>query len=403
MQKLLLLLLAGILVMDMTAQEKKFEIEFHGFVGVDAIHDSRASKTVRHNHLLLYPLAAKPNEQGHDLNDRGEFDLDATHSRFSLHIKGPTVNGISTFAMIEGDFSGGLPGTDADFLMRHAYIQFGYKNFGLIAGQTWHPFFIPENFPQTLNAGVGVPVHPLNRNPQLRFIYKPNEKLEFSATILEQAAFWSAGFPKGTEEAQLPEFILQMKASDNNSLWGSLTAGYKTLAIPYELDLQADPTTMGSFHISASLRVKADYLMLRGGTVYGGNLTEHVMPGGVGRVTGSTGQKPEYKPLNTSSYWFDLGTTSKTWDPGLFIGYLKNHGATQPIEVINTLGRDPNIANVLVVSPRLRYLIGSHVWIGVEYTYNKADYGSAFTSKGKPVNTTSYLNHRSLLSLKYSF
>lgn len=403
MRKLLLLFLAGIMVMDLTAQEKKIEVEIHGFVGVDAFHDSRASKTVRHNHLLLYPLAANPNEAGHDLNSRGGFDMDATHSRFSLHIKGPEINGITTFAMMEGDFSGGLPGTDADFQMRHAYIQFGYKNFGLTAGQTWHPFFIPENYPQTLNAGVGVPVHPLNRNPQLRFTYKPTDKLELSATILEQGAFRSAGFPKGTEEAQMPEFILQMKAGGNGSLWASLTAGYKTLAIPYEIDQQADPTTMGSFHFSASLRVKTGPMFFRGGMVYGGNLTEHVMPGGVGRVSSSTGQKPEYKPLNTGSYWFDLGTNSKTWDPGLFIGYLKNYGAAESIEVINTLGRDANIASVLVFSPRLRYLIGSHVWIGVEYTYNKAAYGSEVTAKGKPVNTTRYINHRPQLSLKYSF
>ena len=403
MRKLLLLLLTGITIMDLTAQEKKFEIEFHGFVGVDAIHDSRASKTVRHRHLLLYPLAASLNEEGHDLNNRGEFDIDAAHSRFSLHIKGPDINGITTFAMMEGDFSGGLPGTDADFQMRHAYIQFGYKKIGLIAGQTWHPFFIPENYPQTINAGVGVPIHPLNRNPQLRFIYKPTENLELSATILEQNGFRSAGFSKGTEEAELPEFALQMKARGTGPLWASLTAGYKTLAIPYDIDLQEEPTTMGSFHFSASLRVKTGPMVLRGGTVYGGNLTEHVMPGGVGRVISSTSQHPEYKPLNTGSYWFDMGTNSKTWDPGFFIGYLKNYGASEIIEVINALGRDANIASVLVFSPRLRYLIGSHVWIGAEYTYNKAAYGSEVTSKGKPANTTSYVNHRTQLSLKYSF
>lgn len=403
MRQLLLLFLTGMIIMDLAGQEKKFEIEIHGFVGVDAMHDSRASKTVRHRHLLLYPLAANRDDKGNDINSRGEFDIDATHSRFSLHIKGPSVNGITTFAIMEGDFSGGLPGTDADFLMRHAYIKFGYKKFELITGQTWHPFFIPENFPQTLNAGVGVPIHPLNRNPQLRFIYKPTDKLELSATIMEQAGFRSAGFPKGTEEAELPEFVFQMKAGGTGRIWGSLTAGYKTLSIPYEINLQKDPTNMGSFHYSASLRVKSGSVVFRGGTIYGGNLTEHVMPGGVGRVTSSTEENPKYKPLNTGSYWFDMGTTGKTWDPGFFAGYLKNYGASEAIEVIGSLGRDPNIASVMIFSPRLRYLIGSHVWVGVEYIFNKAAYGNTFTSKGKPIDTTSYVNHRTLLSFKYSF
>lgn len=403
MKRLLLILFAGSMMMNLAGQEKKFEIEIHGFVGVDAIHDSRANKSVRHRHILLYPLPSNLNEQGVDINDREEFDIDAAHSRFGIHIKGPAVNGISTFAMVEGDFLGGTVGADADFRLRHAYLQFGYKKTTLLAGQTWHPLFIPENFPQTLNPGVGVPIHPLNRSPQIRLTYKPSEQMELSATILDQSGFRSAGFPKGTEESLRPEFLVQMKAGGTGPIWASLTAGYKTLAIPYEIDQLKSPSLMGSFHYSASLRLNSGPMIFRAGTIYGGNLTEHVIPGGVGRVIGTSEENPEYKPLNTGSYWFDMGTNSKTWDPGLFAGYLKNYGASENIEVINSLGRDSDIASVLIFSPRIRYLIGTHVWVGVEYIYNKAAYGSSFTPKGKPENTTSYVNHRSILSLRYSF
>lgn len=408
------LIFTSLLLMNVSGQEKKFDIEIHGFVGFDAIHDSRVSKAVRHNHILLYPLSAKYDNERKDLNSRNELDMGSVHSRFSLHVKGPTVNNFTTFAMIEGDFAGGNFGGDGDFMLRHGYIQIGYSKVSLLAGQTWHPFFIPENFPQTLNAGVGVPVHPLSRNAQLRFTYKPTDKLELSASLIEQGAFRSAGFSRGSEESATPEIALQVKAGGTGPVWASFTAGYKTLAIPYTVEPTAQPTTTGSYHYSASVRFKTQPLIIRAGTIYGGNLTEHALHGGLGRTVASVGKKPEYKSLYTRSLWIDMGTTSKTWDPGLFLGRITNLGASEEIIVSDKLGRDANIGNIVLISPRLRYLIGTHLWVGIEYIFNQAAYGqtfdadteqfvSSFNEKGKPNNLKYYTTHRSLLSFRYTF
>lgn len=402
MRTFLLLLLTLMASTNLFGQEKAFDVEIHGFVGFDAIRDSRVSKSARHNHILLYPLPKNPDKKtGKDLNDHSEFDMGALHSRFNIQVKGPTVNGITTFSMVEGDFTAGASGADGEFLIRHAYMQFGYSKFSLLAGQTWHPFFMPENFPQTLNAGVGVPIHPLSRNAQMRLTYKPTDKLEMSASVIEQGAFRSAGFSKGTEEAAMPEMVLQIKAGGSGPLWGSLTAGYKTLAIPYKLDSLPKPNTFGSFHLSASFRFKTKHIIARTGTIYGGNLTEHAMIGGVGKTLSVT--DPEYLAQYTHSLWLDLGTTSKTWDPGLFIGNIKNMGTSKNVTVIESLGRDPQIGNVLMVTPRLRYLIGPHVWVGIEHIYNVAGYGAAYSSKGKPRDLKNYTTNRTQLSFRYTF
>jgi hypothetical protein len=396
MKNLLPLLFALLLAFPLAGQEKKFDIEFHGFVGFDAMRDSRVSQSARHNHILLYPLSKKPDANGKDLNDRSEFDMGGLISRFNIQVKGPTVNGITTFAMIEGDMTAGTAGADGEFLTRHAYMQLGYNKFSLLAGQTWHPFFIPENFPQTLNAGVGVPIHPLSRNAQIRLTYKPTDKLELSASVIEQGAFRSAvpkDIPlKGTEEAAIPEVALQLKAGGTGSIWGSLTAGYKTLAIPYTVEPNLSPSTFGSYHLSASMRFKTKYVIARAGTIYGGNLTEHAMIGGVGKLASSTLTNPEYAAQYTHSLWLDLGTTSKTWDPGLFVGSITNLGGSEDMTINTSLGRGSDIVNILMIVPRLRYQIGTHVWVGIENIFSQAGYGAGFTSKGKPKDLKYYRN-----------
>lgn len=421
-KNLLLLLLSVLMISNLTGQEKKFEVDIHGFVGFDAMHDTRRVKSARHNHILLYALPEKLDANGKDLNDNNEFDMGALISRFNIQVKGPTVNGISTFAMVEGDFTAGVSGGDGEFLTRHAYMQLGYSKVSLIAGQTWHPFFMTENFPQTLNAGVGVPIHPLSRNAQIRFTYKPTAKLEISATVLEQAAFRSAGFPKGTEEAAMPEFVLQMKAGGTGAIWGSLTGGYKTLAVPYAIEGTPEPTTFGSYHLSASLRVKTKYLTARAGTIYGGNLTEHAMIGGVGKKASSTVGNPEYQAQYTHSLWMDLSTTVKNIETGFFLGNISNLGASDNIILSEKdgdnkpdLGRDTNIGNLLMITPRIRYLIGSHVWVGIEHIYSVAGYGfktdptdptkqiRSYDAKGKPTNLKNFTTNRTQLSFRYTF
>lgn len=162
MRRSFLLFISLILSLSAYGQdEKPFEISLHGFIAVDASYNTRASRQARNEHIYLYPLPERTDAlTGKDLNDRGRYDMDAAHSRFGLHIKGPTIQGVSVFGLLEADFLGDDRVADSDFRMRHAYIKLGYKDFSFVAGQTWHPFFIPENFPQTVNTCVGVPMHP---------------------------------------------------------------------------------------------------------------------------------------------------------------------------------------------------------------------------------------------------
>ncbi len=419
MQRSFLVVIALIMSTFTYAQdEKPFEISLHGFIAVDAAYNTRASQQVRNKHIYMFPRPERIDAAtGKDLNDRGVYDMDAAHSRFGLHIKGPTINGVSIFGLLEADFLGDDRVNDSDFRLRHAYVKLGYKDFSFIAGQTWHPFFIPENFPQTVNTGVGVPMHPLSRNPQLRFNWHLQDNVELSATFLEQNNFRTTGFSTGSEDAGVPEVVLQAKVGGTGPAWVSLSAGYKRLAIPEALDPQKVRPEVGSFHYQATFRYKLPMLTYRMGALYGQNSSDLVIPGGVGRVVNTPDSNPEFNPLASATFWIDINSTNKTWDPGFFAGYLKAMGATEEVTVIPGLSLNPDVTDVIAIAPRLKYHIGSHTWIGAEYMWTQAGRAkktmtttetetitiTSYDSYGAPADVKNYTNHRLLLSLRYHF
>jgi hypothetical protein len=401
---LLIALLMGAGLFAQDSNEKLFDVSLHGFVAVDVAHNTRVGRTIRNEHIYMFPLPAKIDEiTGKDLNDRGNFDIDAAHSRFGLHIKGPTVNGISVFGLIEADFLGDARFSDSNFRLRHAYVRFGYKNYTLLAGQSWHPFFMPENFPQKVNTAVGVPMHPLSRNPQLRLGWKPNENTELLIALIEQNNFRTAGFAKGSEYAEMPEILLQVKLGGAGPAWAAFGAGYKRLAIPDNIDSLKTGAMVNGFHYQASFRYKLPKATIRASGMYVDNISEMAVPGGVGRVVGSTNENPEFVFLKTATLWTDIKSNNTTWDPGFFIGYLKALGNSKEVDVVKELSFHPDVTDVLSVAPRILYHVNSHTWIGLEYMYTQAAWGSSYDSNGAPIDLKDYVNHRTLLSFRYNF
>ncbi len=393
---LLMLTVAGGLSGLCTAQKLPLQVGFHGFAGVSAFSDSRSSATTRNGHIYLYPHGRNLSQNGEDLNKRGELNIDAAHSRLGLDLTGPGFKDIQTTAMIEGDFLGKGSG-DSNVRLRHAYLRFTGERWSLLAGQTWHPLFIPENCPGTIGSNAGAPFHPLNRSPQIQFTWQASPGIQLLLFLIEQNNFRSAGFPKGSEESMVPEFDIQIKWQ-NKSAWAALTAGLNSLAIPESIEPSGTPVKVKGFHYNASLRYRLPAFTVSMEGIYGGNLSGMAMPGGVGKTVGG-----EYKPLHTGSLWMGLQSNRmQGWQPGLFMGWLHNTGAGTPVTVVEELSRDPKIAVIYGLSPRLKYIFGN-VWAGAEWLWTTAEWGDSFDAYGVPENTLPFENHRFLLSLRYNF
>jgi len=400
-----LLMLSWGVVSQLSAQDTKLNINIHGFIEVDAAQNSRASKSSRNGHIYLYPLGEDLDNNGNDQNDKSSFDLDAGRSRANITITGPAINNITVMGFIEADFLGAAPNYDNNLRLRHAYIKMNYNNFTFTAGQTWHPLFIPVYCPKTVNANVGSPMHPLNRNPQIRINYKINRQFDIMLALVEQNNFRSTGFTNGNDDAGLPEADLQLQIGGSGKMQAAFTAGYKRLAIP-ETDesIWSDQPTIDCFHYEANVLFKQAKYNISAGVLYGDNLTEHVMPGGIGLVAGSNATAPEYDPMSIASCWLDINSTSKKWAPGFFAGYLSNLGSSKEITVQSDYSRDPNVKNVLSISPRIRYYLTPKASINLEYLYSQAGWGDGtYDLNGIPQNVKNYVNHRTLLAVKYTF
>ena len=93
----------------------------------------------------------------------------------------------------------------------------------------------------------------------------------------------------------------------------------------------------------------------------------------------------------------------KKWQPGLFVGYLKNLGAGKDI-VGPTYGVGLEVDQVFTTNLQMSYVL-PHWKLGVEYSPSLAWYGDKdkMQADGRIHSTHSVTNHRVLGVLIYSF
>ena len=415
MKKLLFAVLTLISV-STTAQkeEKKITVKTYGFVGFDAIMDSRQSASVRQNHVYLYPLAKDLDVNGKDLNDRSKSDFTMGNTRLGFAITGPDAFGAATSAKIEGDFLG-TSGNDKDYAVRirHAFFNLKWDKSALLLGQTWHPFFVAENFPGTVNFVVGAPIHPISRAPQIKYTYYPSSDFSLSVIALSQGDFKNTGALEQVEYAGMPEMNVQLKYGSPKSFFMAATAGFKNVqpiltsevqgATQDEVNKYYVDNTVSSFQVNVSARYTTSPVTFKAEYIYGGNMTNFVMIGGLAEKTTSTAENPEFVPIKTNAYWAEAHTNGKKVQFGIFAGKTNNQG-TSDNSVINDTGytRGANIASVTAYAPRVVFKSGK-MTVGLELLHTIAAYGSGRDEKSKPIHTTNYSNNRITLGCRYNF
>lgn len=313
--------------------------------------------------------------------------------------------GAKTFGFIEGDFLGDKDkdGNDLYFRLRHAFVRFNWEKTNLLLGQTLHPLFLSENSPSTVTNSCGAPYHALNRQPMIRFGYRMNNKLELITFLMSQNDFSDKGMYKGVENSVRPELSLQLKYK-NNGFFAAFTAGYKSLKpalIDDKNNLQTDELAQAAY-VAGSVRKELQAVTVKAEAIYGGGMSNLVMLGGFAEKNNNSKQV-EYTPLQILALWTDIQSNHKVIQPGLFIGYTQNMGASEAATSHPALTLGGNIGSMYTIAPRLRYYAMPKVWLGIEWMYTTAAYGSEYNDKAKPVNLKSVANHRITTSLRYTF
>jgi hypothetical protein len=420
-----------------TAEKEKktplFGIGFSGFVKTDLIFDSRQTVSAREGHFLLFPENEKLDADGNDIHAKANFNILSIQTRLAGTITGPDALGAKTSGYIEAEFFGNINPNINTFRLRHAWVKLAWSKTELLVGQWWHPMFVPECAPATISFNTGAPFVVFSRNPQIKLTQRFGN-LKLALTFLSQIDFTSDGpdgpNPKYLRNSVLPESDFQIQYVLKNASKGiefMIGAGvnfqlltprlattkivkpaYDTVInnkpVHYDAVTQTYKTDTKSPAMAYNLYSK---LVLRNFTVkiggeYGGNNNAYTMLGGFAQksVTNADKNLVDYANIRSFAAWAEIHTNAVRWQPGLFLAYGKNLGASGAITG-PYYARGANIDYAYRISPRIFFNVNKFRLAG-ELEYTVAAYGKT-NGKGYVYDAREIGNIRLLIGVYYFF
>lgn len=387
-------------------KEDAFDFSFYGRIRADLFYNSRANNETVDGLFYMYPKDNDYDASGNDLNAQPQGNMYMLYTRLGLDINGPDLGNAKSSANIEIDFRG----TGSNYAVpriRHAYVNLAWTHSQLLVGQTWHPLF-GEVSPNMLNLSTGAPFQPFSRSPQIRYRYLNDDGLQLTASAIWQQQYCSAG-PDGKsynylKNSCVPELYVGADYKARNWQAG-VGAEFMSLRPRLTSTLNGAVYKVNERINSLSIEAHAKYAVngwsASGKTVLANNLTQCSMLGGfaVTSLDPKTGEC-EYTPFRHSMTWLNLVYGSK-WQPGIFVGYLKNLGTSKPIHG-QQYGVGLDVDQLFAANLQMSYNI-PHWKLGLEFTPATAWYGSTDFSNGKVINTHSVTNYRLLAVMMYMF
>ena len=430
MKKITLSLMAALVAVSGMAQiklGKDVSLKIYGHVRTDLYYNSRDNVQSVDGLFYSYPKDEVLDHNGNDINGSDNSNMYTVYSRMGFDFAGPMIGKAKTSAKIEFDFRGNGNDNLSALRLRHAYFNFDWGKNKVLVGQTSHPFF-GEVSPQILNLNTGSPFQPFGRAPQIRYRHN-NGALQLQAAAVWQSQFKSHGptADDGTgngnarnqyphKNSNIPELALGIDYKANGWIVGlgidMLSIVPRTKATVRDLLVDSPNATttykvderLTTVSYEAHVKYQKDKLFFAAKSTLGSNFTHTSMLGGyaVKSQDAKTGKR-EYTPFRNSSNWINI-VYGKKWKPGIFIGYIKNLGTSDDMEMGDNkaiYGTGTNIDKLLSGTFELTYNV-PHWKIGAEYNYTSAWYGKT-QKDGKVTDTHAVGNNRLVLSATYSF
>jgi hypothetical protein len=391
------------------AQEEAIEVKkplfvFSGYIIYEAYYDSYKSVTAREGNFYLFPLPEELDNNGNDINKQGQLNMLSAQSRFRAKINGPEAFGAKVNGLVEIDFLGTTLTSIQTPRIRHMFVNLTWERAQLLLGQSWHPLFVTECFPQVLGMGAAIPFNPLNRAPQVKYSYNVNDEIEVSGAAISYIDQNSTGPANAQKNAILPDIHATVKYKTGDFITG-IVSGFKTFK-PRLVTETGDITNQktGSFDVAAFAKYKAGELTLKAYTIYGQNLTPYSMIGGYGAA--NEVDDYSYSNINTMAFWGEGMYDIHAFGLGMFVGYTANlSSSASNYYELTGYTRGGDIDNLLRISPRITYTSGK-VEFGFEYMMTRATYMTLDAANGKyeAITTADAVsNNRLYFSAKYSF
>jgi len=385
------------------AEDPVPKFKLYGFVGNDFFYNSRLNQESTDGMISLFPKPIDLNADGIDKNAVSQAEMLSINTRIGLDINGAPVFGATSTAKIEADFAG----FGASFYVlriRQAYVRLNWSKTELLVGQTWHPMY-GNVMPTTISMNGGAPFQPFNRSPQIRLKQNLSASLSLTAAALYQMQYISQG-PIGSsntylKNALIPDLFLGLEAKTKH--WTSGIGGdVKTIKPLVE--------KITSVSAEAYTQYANNKLLVKAKTIWGENMSDHLMLGGYG-VTSTVAGDSAYTNFNTLSSWINVlyGTRLQV---GILLGLSQNLGTNELLAAKSTgkftvygYGSDntnqTQINRFYRIAPSVIYHL-PNMKFGIEYDFTSAVYGK-LQSNGRATNPYDVNNHRVIASVCYLF
>lgn len=386
---------------------QRFEwLSISGFVSNSVKYDTRQTEYAREGELMLFPKPVELDKNGKDKNAFGRFGMYNIHSMMSFGMKGKELYGFKTSAKLEFDFFGSANSNMATARIRHAYMKIQNNTFGVILGQTWHPTFFIDCFPEIIAWGAAVPAHPFNRSPQIRLIYTPSTQFELSVSAVSQRDYTSSG-PAGSSgdylrNSGLPEFQFSIVSRLNNGFAFGTVVGYKTLVPRLLTDsLIAVKETISSYNLSGFVKYKTAHWQAKAHAIYGQDLSNLLILGGYGVDSiNITNDVRTYKNYEAYGLWGETEYSLGDFSFGFFIAYVESPGNRRKNLKFN-YGFNTSIESLIRWSPRIVYK-KENLKFGLELSATTANYLDQ-TLKGMLIPANKATNYRLVFTSLFNF
>lgn len=361
-------------------KENKLQLKFSGFVKTYFWFDSRQIDGSRDELLLFYPKKPVLDANGNDIHGGLNSNYSAINTRLSLSIKGPQLLHADVNAFIEGDFTG-VSNADINGLrLRHAFIRMKWAKDELLLGQYWHPMFVPEVFPEVQAFNTGAPFQPFIRNPQISYKHHFGS-LKLEAALIMQRDNSSDG-PLGRsyiymQQSGIPNSHLQLSYKTERHTVG-LAFDHKAIRPRLVSDSNFRNTELvSSVSWMAYYKYSKELFSIQLKTIYGQNLTEHLLLGGYAVASRDPLTYIEtYTPTNHIFIWGGVNYGAQ-YRFGLFGGFAENMGTTRENTGVY-YGKGFDVKTMFRVAPQFCFTTGP-LQLASEIEYTSASMGAPDT------------------------
>lgn len=386
--------------------ENKRSYTWYGFVRNDFYYNSRQNEESLDGIFHFYPKPVVPTISSADINAVPQAEMLSIATRLGLDIKGGELYNSKVSAKLEMDFAGA---GSTYFLMRirQAYVRFDREKTSLLIGQTWHPLW-GDVTPTVVSFNSGSPFQPFNRSPQVRLNHQLFKGLSITGAVswqMQTSSNGPLGFtPAYQKNALIPNLVAGLQYTDQHFTAGGM--------LDYKRIQPENGFTLSSMSAAAYLQYRNGLFCVKGKTVYGNNMADHIMLGGYGLYYNPSDNQFGYTSLTGSSSWLNI-VYGKKWQVGAFAGLHQNLGSQLPMLHKNIAGnytiygrgfykeQQELLDRMVRIAPFVMHSINDFTF-GLEYNLTLADYGT-IQGNGKVSNPYTISNHRMVATVIYTF